>query len=132
MAATIDDQDVIDALTNSVNVLNPCKVNRLCCVYRLNVNVGGRRAVVKIVHRSFNDDAEDELREEAQGLFNVNQLLAWAHTHHQELYYFVMEDMGVPWPETGMAKLRRSDHLRAHLQSEARAHRYDHFLVAHE
>lgn len=42
MAATIDDQDVIDALTNSVNVLNPCKVNRLCCVYRLNVNVGGQ------------------------------------------------------------------------------------------
>jgi hypothetical protein len=132
MAANIDDQDVIDALTNSVNVLNPCKVNRFCCVYRLNVNVGGRRAVVKIVHRSFDDDAEGALQNEAQALFNVNQLLTWGRTNHHELYYFVMEDMGVLWPETGVERLRNSDLIRERLQGEAHQAYYDHLPVTHE
>ena len=74
-----------------------------CGVYHLLSKIDNEEVVLKVIQIDGRRRTKEKTEREAWGLHNVQQLLGWAHTSDNMIYYLFMKNMGVSLYDTPFA-----------------------------
>ena len=119
------DDELMGALSTADEAV-PLQQAEDCSVYRLPVKVDNENVILKVIK---NNDEKKSAEREAWGNHNVGQLLGWAHTPDEALYYLFIINMGVPYWETELKKNRK---LVKQLQHAAEERYQSQYHLKHE
>jgi hypothetical protein len=114
--------ELIKALS-TVDTEHPFPTDKDCIVYPLTTKVDNEKVILKVIHNGMEE--EEEIKDEAWALHNVEQLLGWGHTPNKKLYYLFMKNMGVPLSET------RATFANDHRQVRKLQHKAEEFYLSH-
>ena len=110
----------------NVDEQHPLIETENCSVYRLFAKVDNEEVILKVIQVDGRRRTGAKTEREAWALHNVQQLLGWAHTSDNMIYYLFMKNMGVSYLNT-----RLSTNRILKLQREAEKFYLSHYHLTH-
>jgi hypothetical protein len=93
------DEDAVIAALKSIQITNPLRHETLGTVYPLAEQIGGKRAVVKIIDMGTRSSKMvKKVKQQRDNIFNAEHLLSCGRTEDAQFYYLIMPyPMGLPF-----------------------------------